>query len=194
MSQTYGYRQEAEEFREEIIRARAAEMEAQIKRSMDSFERLLQAREWDKAGAEAAKVQRLFPDAPQVRDLGKRVRDAREEHKRNIEREFLEAAQRDDVEKAMDLLKELDLYLTEAEAEPFRETARGVIGKKRQNLGVQFKIAVHDKEWTEAVRIGEQIIREFPNTKMADEVRGLIDLVRERSAGQQAARPREVAT
>jgi hypothetical protein len=56
------------------------------------------------------------------------------------------------------------------------------------NLGVQFKLAVHDKEWTQAVRVGEQIIREFPNTKMSDEVRSMLDLLRERAAGEQAAR------
>ena len=53
---------------------------------------------------------------------------------------------------------------------------------------MQFKLAVSDKEWTQAVRIGEQIIREFPNTKMADEVRSRLDLLRERAAGEQAAR------
>ena len=54
-------------------------------------------------------------------------------------------------------------------------------------LGVQFKIAVHDREWVRAMRVGEQIIQEFPNTKMCDEVRGMIDLLRERAAGQSAA-------
>ncbi|MEM8783700.1 MAG: hypothetical protein AAGE65_12715, partial [Planctomycetota bacterium] len=88
---------------------------------------------------------------------------------------------------AMKLLKELDKYLQPGEAKQFEEVARGVIGKQRDNLGVQFKLAVHDKEWLNSVRIGEQIIREFPNTRMADEVRGMLDLLRERAAGQQAA-------
>lgn len=59
--------------------------------------------------------------------------------------------------------------------------------KKRDNLGVQFKMAVHDKEWLKSIRVGEQIIRDFPNTRMAEEVRERIDLLRERAAGQQAA-------
>ena len=63
-----------------------------------------------------------------------------------------------------------------------------MIGKQRDNLGVQFKLAIHDKEWTEAVRVGEGIIKEFPNSRMADEVRELLDLLRERAAGEQAAR------
>jgi hypothetical protein len=191
MSQAYGYRQEAEEFRDQIVHARAAETAEKINQAVAGFEKLLQRHDWDTAAAEANKIQRLYPDAAQVRDLAKRVREVRDQHKHDLERQFLQAAEKDDVELAIDLLKELDKYLTEAEAEPFRETARGVIGKKRQNLGVQFKLAVHDKEWMQAVRVGEQIIREFPNSKMSDEVRRMLDLLRERAAGEQAARPRE---
>ena len=65
--------------------------------------------------------------------------------------------------------------------------ARGVIGKKRQNLGVQFKLAVADHEWIDALHVGEQIIADFPNTKMADEVLSMMDLLKERAAGQQQA-------
>ncbi|MBI1335565.1 MAG: hypothetical protein GC164_01230 [Phycisphaera sp.] len=193
MSQAYGYRREAEQFRDEIITARDKEIDQQVSEAIAALDRVLTTYDWDRALREAGKIQRLFPDSPRVKMLDKRVRDARDQHKRELEREFFNAAQKDDIEQAMRLLKELDRYLTEQEAEPFRETARGVIGKKRQNLGVQFKMAVHDHEWTQAVVVGEQIIREFPNTKMADEVRSMLDLLRERSAGEQAARPREMA-
>ncbi len=53
--------------------------------------------------------------------------------------------------------------------------------------GMATKMAVHDKEGLKAIRVGEQIIRDFPNTRMAEEVRERIDLLRERAAGQQAA-------
>ncbi len=188
MSQTYGYRQEAESFRDEIQTARKVEDEQRVTEGLAQMEAVMGRAEWDRAMAEADKLARLFPESPRVRGLERQIKEARERHKRDLERQFLQASERDDVETAMDLLKQLDKYLTEQEAEPFRETARGVIGKKRQNLGVQFKLSVHDKEWTQAVRIGEQIIREFPNSKMSDEVRGMLDLLRERAAGEQAAR------
>ena len=73
------------------------------------------------------------------------------------------------------MLKELDNYLSPDEAEPFREVARGVISKARENLGAQFKIAVQDRQWASAAAIGRRIINEFPNTRMAAEVRGLMD-------------------
>jgi len=187
MAKTYGYALEAEEFRERIQNARAASLNARIAQSMVGFENLLNNAEWDKAHAEAAKIQRLYPDAPQVRDLPRRVKEAWQARKHDLERRLLQSASHDDVEGAMEALRELDRYLTPQEAAPFLEVARGVIGKKRQNLGVQFKLAIQDREWTQAVAVGEQIIREFPNTKMADEVRSTIDILRERAAGQRAA-------
>lgn len=187
MSSTYGFKEEAEGYREEAIRGRAAGREAKIDQAIEQLDKLIEQNDFEGATQAAAKIQRLFPDSERVRVLDRRVTQAREQYKHDLERRFLQAAQKDDIDAAIQLLEEMDKYLTEQEAEPFRETARGVIGKKRDNLGVQFKMAVQDKEWNQAVRVGEQIIRDFPNSRMADEVRGMLDLLRQRAAGQQAA-------
>ena len=189
MGQVYGYRLESEQFRSEIEAARAAEQEKKIDDAIRNIDTMIARHEFEKAILEAGRVERVYMESDRVQNLRKHVRDARDRYKHELERKFLEAAGRDDVEVAMDLMKELDKYLTEGEAAPFLETARGIIGKKRQNLGVQFKLAVHDREWTAAARVGEQIIREFPNSKMAEEVRGMIDELRRRSAGLVAAMP-----
>lgn len=187
MATTFGYREESEQYRDQITQARAKEMEKKVAQATKQLDDVIGKKDFERAAKEAAKLQRLYPDSDTVRTAVRRVVQAREAYKQQIERDFLAAAERDDVDRAMQLLHELDRYLTEEEAEPFRETARGVIGKRRDNLGVQFKIAVHDKQWLQAVTVGEQIIRDFPNTRMADEVRGMIDLLRERAAGQRAA-------
>ncbi len=187
MSQVYGYRLEAEQFRSEIEAARAAEQEKKIDDAIRAIDQMVARHEFEKAILEAGRIERVYAESDRVQNLRKRVRDARDRYKHELERKFLDAAGRDDIEVAMEMMKELDKYLTEGDAAPFLETARGVIGKKRQNLGVQFKLAVHDKEWTAAARVGEQIIREFPNSKMAEEVRGMLDVLRQRAAEQVAA-------
>ena len=187
MSQTFGYREEAEEFREQIAAARSTEIDARITILLQRLDQIIAAHDFRQAMADALKIKRIYPDNPRVATIDEYVSKAQLDYKQQLERDFLAAAQKDDVDGAIDLLKQLDAYLTEREAEPFREVARGVIGKKRDNLGVQFKMAVHDKEWVKAIRVGEQIIRDFPNTRMAEEVRERIDLLRERAAGQQAA-------
>jgi len=185
---TYGHKEEAEEYRDRIVAARTKEMEEKVTVALTKFDEILSRHDFDAASKEAQKIQRLYGESPQAHGIVRKVTHAREQYKHDLEREFLEAAKVDNVDRAVDLLKELDKYLTEQEAEPFRETARGVLGKKRENLGVQFKIAVHDREWARAEAVGEQIIREFPNTRMADEVRSTLDLLRERAAGQRASK------
>lgn len=187
LAETYGRREEAEDYRDQIEESRMAEVDRKVSEAVARLDDVLDRKDYDLAGQVAARIQRLFPDSARTQNLRRRVVHAREQYKLELERSFLEAAQRDDVEKAMEILLELDKYLTEQEAQPLREVAKGVIGKKRDNLGVQFKMAVHDHEWLLAVQTGEQIISDFPNTRMAEEVRGMIDLLRERAAGQSAA-------
>ncbi|MCC7408544.1 MAG: hypothetical protein IT442_10765 [Phycisphaeraceae bacterium] len=187
LGQVYGYREEAEVLRDEILQQDADGAAGKIQVHLSRLDELIAKFAWDQAYAEVGRVQRMFPNDPRAKDLEQRIRAAYDARKRQLEREFLTAAGREDVERAMTLLKELDRYLSEAEAEPFRETARGVIGKKRDNLGVQFKLFVQDKEWTSALDVGQQIIREFPNTKMAQEVRDMLDILRQRAAEQAAA-------
>ena len=182
MGERFGYREEAEEFRAHIEYSRAEVLDRRINEALDHFQRILDTHNWTAAYAEAARLQRLFPESHRVKDLDHRVRQAWELRKATLEREFLESAQRADVDHAMRVLKELDLYLTPREAEPFREVARGVVGKARENLGLQFKMAVQDHDWPTAVRVGEAIMQEFPNTTMAHEVRGRIDVLRAKAA------------
>jgi len=187
MSEVYGCHEEAEQLREQAMQAQEADAGRKVDAAIARLDALLKQYAWDRAYAEVGRVQRMFPDSPRVARLDERVKKAYDARKHDLEREFLQAAQRDDVDLAMELLRELDRYLSEDEAEPFRETARGVIGKKRDNLGVQFKLAVQDREWRRALDVGQQIIAEFPNTKMALEVRDMLDLLRQRVAEQQQA-------
>lgn len=182
LADRFGYRAEAEEYRQRVDQIRAETVERQLGEAVARLDGLIVQRRWELAQIEAARIGRLYPDSPRVDGLRPRVEAARQTYKLDLERRFLFAAQNDRIEEAMELLKELDAYLSEAEAGPFREVARGVIGKARDNLGVQFKIAVQDRRWDDAVEAGERIIAEFPNSRMAGEVRTLLDSIRAKGA------------
>ncbi len=187
LATNFGYREEAEQLKEQIAVARTEQTETKVRQAVARLDEMLQRRDFGAATLEAAKLQRLYPESSQTHHLQRRVGQSRQRYKLELERAFLQAAEREDIDRAMELMAELDKYLTEEEAAPFLETARGVIGKKRDNLGVRFKMAVADREWLQAVRVGEQLISEFPNSRMAEEARGMIDLLRERAAGQRMA-------
>lgn len=187
MGETYGYREDAEHFRQQILEAQNKKREAVVHRAIAQLDDVIARYDWERARHEVARLRRLYHDYPGINELPARVERAREAHKVALEQQFLEAAQRDDVDRAKELMKELDRYLTPQEAEPFLEIARGVVGKWKDNLGVRFKWAVRDRDWIEALNIGEQIMREFPNSQFAKEVRNMLDTLRERAAGQRAA-------
>ena len=188
LAEQFGYRLDAEEFRARIEQARTQTLDRSVMSLIEKLDTLIADRHWDQARAKAAKIVRLFPDSPRIDGLVERVEVSRNRYKLELERKFLKAAEREEIDHAMKLLKEMDEYLGSDEAEPFREVARGVIGKARDNLGVRFKLALQDRAWHVALEVGERIMADFPNTRMADEVRGMLDTIRERVAQTPSAR------
>lgn len=181
MAQRFGAREEAEQFRTRIQRARREHYEANVHAALGRLDEMLAKRNWAQAHEEAARIRRLYPDSAAVAELDNRINAARQEHKHDLETRFIDAAGREDIETAMPLLRELDRYLTPDDAVRLRDLAQSVIARHRENLGVQFKLAVNDRRWAEAARIGQAIIEEFPNSKMAEEVKPMIDVLRTRA-------------
>ena len=71
------------------------------------------------------------------------------------------------------------MYLTPSEGLALQEAARDVFRTKLHNLGVQFSIAVTERQWTTALDVGQQIIEDFPNSRMAEEIREKLDVLRQ---------------
>ncbi|MBL4591071.1 MAG: hypothetical protein JKY96_03840 [Phycisphaerales bacterium] len=183
LAERFGYRTDAEEFRTRIDAARSSTIHQQVDTEIAALDQLIATRQWDAGFAEAARITRVYHESHAVEGLRHRVQTAKERYKQDLERSFLVAAREDRVDEAMALLHEMDGYLSEQEGAQFQEVARGVIGKARENLGAQFKLAVHDHAWDRAEAIGQQILEEFPNTRMAEEIRSMIDTVRQRARG-----------
>lgn len=176
-----GFPEDADRLRRKIETARVTAREASVKEEISYLDGLILQRRWDVAFADAARISRLYPDSPVAGDLARRVDYARAQVKEDLQSKFLEAAKNDRATDAMEILRDLDQYLSEAEAEPLREAARQVIGRVRDNLGADFKRCLQDKQFRRAAEIGERIMAEFPNTRMAEEIRGVIDGVREKA-------------
>ncbi len=181
MAENFGFREEAERYREHINTIRRDRYDEQVREAMHHFDDALAHRDWNAAHQEASRIRRLFPESAVVGELDTRITAARDEQKQALTDRFLQAANHGEVESAMELLRQLDRDLTKPEAERLQEVAHGVVTRHRENLGVQFNITVRDKNWAEAVRIGNDIIAEFPKSKMADEVRSMLDVLQTRA-------------
>ncbi len=182
MAEVFGYREEAEAFRSQILKINHEHREQQIQQVLNVVDNYLNVSDWRAAYQEAARFKRLFPDPDLVQQIDLRIHQAREAHKRDLETQFLDAHQKEDTPRAMELLRELDRFMHREEAGRLADAAAEIVAKHRENLGTQFKMAVNDKRWAEALRIGDEIVAEYPNTKMAEEIREMIDTLRTRAS------------
>ncbi len=181
MERRFGYRQEAEKIRREVNLCRQEEIDRKIVEAIHHIEQLCDGRNWDQARAEAERLLRLFPrdeTAKKATDLIERKRD---EYKALLLRTYHEAFGRNESERCVELLRELDPYLSRSEAEALQESARGVFRAQLSNLGVQFSLAVTEKRWRDALELGLQITSEYPNSRMAQEVREKLDVLQKRA-------------
>jgi hypothetical protein len=181
----FGYADEAERLRAEVAESRQATMAEKLDKAVVRVQQIMDRHDWGRALRESQRIARLFPDSAKAAGLTRRVEEARAAHKRALLQNYAEAVRRNDVDRGIQLLKELDLYLTPQEAAALQESARGVFRAKLHNLGVQFAIHVTDERWAEAVTTGEEIVNEFPNSRMAEEVRQKMGLLRSRAEGGQ---------
>ena len=187
MGAEFGAVQEAENLRSQIQLALHNQHQSQIKQELKLLDELLSQHKWVEAYQYAAKMRRLYPETPLLHGIEQHIADARVQYRHTLEAKFVEAAEKNNVEVAMELLKELDRYLTPDEARMFMETADTVITKYRETLGARFKMAVSDRRWTEAIGFGDAITSQFPNTTMAKEVRELLDTIQSRADEDETA-------
>ncbi len=180
MERRFGNRQEAAQFREMVETARKGFIEREVHEALEHFDQLLKKYDWPAAVREMEQLTRTFTGHADVQRLSERIQAAKENHKRALLKEWKDAVTKEDVDRSVELLKQLDQYLTPGEGEGFKEIARDVFKKQLQQLGVQFALQCNDKNWGEAIRIGEQITDQFPNTRIAAEVREVMPSLREK--------------
>ncbi len=177
-----GYAQVADELREELENFRKATIEEKVDAAIARVQAIIDSHDWNRAARQARRLMEVMPDNPKVKALPQRIEQAKTRHKRELLNKYREAVEKNDVDRGIELLKELDLYLTPQEAAALEESARGVFKARLHNLGVQFALKVTDEQWTDAISVGNEIIREFPNSRMAQEVRGKMNILREKAS------------
>jgi hypothetical protein len=183
IARRYGVGPELVELRERVEKTRRAVAESSLSDAKHRLHELIEQEHWDEARDEALRLDRRLADIVEGESLLRHVHEQWRQRKQALERAFLEAASKDDTDLAMELIRRLDRYLSEQEAAPLREVARGVISKQRDNLGLRFKMAVHERNWGGAILVGQEIVEGFPNSKMAQEVRDLMDELHQRAQG-----------
>jgi hypothetical protein len=188
MERTFGYRQEAAQFRSEIDSQQQEIVRKQVADAVQVIDRHIRGEQWEEAHREAVKLAEAFPGNEQVLRLPQEIEARRSALKKQLVDSLKAAAARHDNDGAIEILKQVDPYLTRDEAAELEDLARGVFKERLANLKTQFSAAALEHRYAEAVRLGDIIIAEYPNTRIAQEVRDMMNTLRQRAATAEPAK------
>ncbi len=169
----------AEQLKEQVEKYHAATDNERINQAVAHIERLLDNCRWARASAQIEGLIKAYPDYEKAKLMRQILLDKKQERKKILLAAWDDAVQQQETDRSLEILKELDLYLTPNEGLALQEAARDIFRTKLHNLGVQFSIAVTEKQWGGALNIGQQIIKEFPNSRMSEEIRGKLDVLQQ---------------
>lgn len=173
------YKELAEELRAEAERYRTATDQERVNQILAHIERLLDDCRWARASAQIEGLIKTDPNNEQAKMLRQTLLDRKQERKKILLAAWDDAVKNQETDRSLEVLKELDQYLTPNEGLALQEAARDAFRTKLHNLGVQFSIAVTEKRWADALDIGQQIISDFPNSRMSEEIRAKLDVLQQ---------------
>jgi len=173
------YQELAEELKDQAKKYRAATVQERINQSIAHIEELLENYQWVQGSVQIERLIEAYPDSEEAKAMRQKLLDKKQGRKRELLAAWDDAIKRKETDHSLEILKELDLYLTPNEGLAMQEAARDVFRTKLHNLGVQFSIAVTEKRWEQALEIGKRITRDFPNSRMAEEICGKLDVLRQ---------------
>ncbi|MGD0572814.1 MAG: hypothetical protein ABSB11_07300 [Sedimentisphaerales bacterium] len=180
-----GYKKLAEQLHLQADKYRDANDAERMNQIISHIEKHLDDHQWAKASAQIELLVKEYPTSDKALAMRQRLLEKKEERKKILLNAWDDAVKRQVTDRSIEILRELDQYLTPNEGLALQEAARDVFRTKLHNLGVQFALAVSGKQWAKAVNTGLEIIRDFPNSRMAEEIREKLDALKIH-AGQQA--------
>lgn len=175
------YRELASRLKKMAEKYRAATEDGRVNQIIAHIEELMDKYLWPQAAVQIDNLIKTFPYSEKAKQMPKRLQERKDQHKRELLAEWDLAVRNKETDRSLEILKELDLYLTPAEALALKESAATVFRTKLHNLGMEFSVAVTEKNWKKALETGKQIIEKFPNSRMAAEIRSKFDILQERA-------------
>ncbi len=179
----FGRLEEAEGHRSRIASLREAEVRDRLADGMAIIRRHLANGDWSGATAEADRLHRLLPGEAGLEGLANQIASARIRHAAEIETRMRDAHAEGRIDEAMRMLRDLDRHLEGDESSRVVDVAQAIIVSHRDLVGHRFRDAVSEKRWSDAIELGEAIVRDYPNTRMAEETTALLPGLRARLAG-----------
>ena len=178
MERRFGYKQEAQKLRKEMAQIREMTIEEKINDAISHIEKLMGDLQWERARHESERLMKLFPRHERVKALPAEFNRRRAARKQELLAQWKTAVEREEIDRGIVILTELDQFITPEEAQALKDSVRHVFKARLLNLSVQFGLAVQENRWRDALEAGLQIRQEYPNSRIAHEVSNKLDTLR----------------
>ncbi len=175
----------ADELRQQVDAYRNATEDERVEQAIAHIRALFGSSQWAKASVQIESLIRAHPESKKATALRQELVDRKDERKKILLAAWDDAVQQQDTDRSLEILKELDMYLSVNEGLALQEAAKDAFRTKLHNLGVAFGIAVSDRQWDHALEIGQQIVRDFPNSRMSGEIREKLNVLQQNVQMQQ---------
>ncbi|MBI9018401.1 MAG: hypothetical protein JEZ07_14200 [Phycisphaerae bacterium] len=180
LEERFGQAQEAQKLRAELEKTMQSTHEEKINKAVDFVRSLCEIHDYSQAFDQENYLMEIYSDNPKVKELQDYVTSHRQNYKRDLLQQLRQASAENDFELGIEVLNLLDPYLTPTEAKALEESARDIFRARLHNMGVKFSLFVTEHSWDKALDLGQAIINEYPNSRMAQEVREKIVALKER--------------
>jgi len=174
------YREIAEQLRGEAQQFTTGGDQGREEQLSANIDKLLDEYQWAKATVQIENLIKAFPTSETAKQMHQKLLDKKQDRKKQLLSLWDDAVKRHATDRSLEILRDLDQYLSPNEGLALQEAARDAFRTKLHNLGVRFSLAVSSRQWKSAVNTGEEIIKDFPNSKMAQEIRDTMETLKQR--------------
>ena len=173
-----GYKKLADQLHVQADKYRDATDAERMNQMITHIEKHLEDHQWANASVLIERLIKEYPTNDKALAMRQRLAEKKEERKKILLNAWDDAVKRQATDRSIEILRELDQYLTPNEGLALQEGARDVFRTKLHNLGVQFSLAISGKQWPKALSTGQEIILDFPNSRMAEEIREKLEVLK----------------
>lgn len=178
METAFGHKQEADVLRHEIEAQQDGVVRRVIGEAIGNIDRACTSEKWDEALWIARETMAHHAGHPMAITLEQHVLDRKNAFKQQLLNRWKDAVARKDIDGSVAVLRQLDMYVSPEEVEQLKDGALEIFKIRIEQLREKFKQSVYEKKWNEVMQLAEDIITDFPTSKLAQEVRGVMEMVR----------------
>ena len=183
LEERFGCKEDAAKLRGDLQQYKNATLNEKIERAYTRIKELWYHHRYDDAQKLENNLVAMYPNTVAVQNLTGNTLVKRLAYKEALLVRWDDAIKNNKVDEGIELLTLLDKFITPTEAAAMQEAARGVFKAQLHNLGVKFSLSVTQRDWHKALSVGKDIVDEFPNSCMAQEVREKLDILEQRARG-----------